>query len=86
MQAQNIVQSRLIEIAEEIRYLKEEMAHETSSPNKARLHKIEQDIDRLGEERVDYESDLRFLTEPFGINPISFMSRAVASRRKTEGG
>lgn len=49
----------------------------------ARLHKIEQDIGRLSEERVDYESDLRFLTEPFGINPISFMIRAVASRRKT---
>ena len=59
------------------------MVHENSRSNMARLHKIEQDIGRLSEERVDYESDLRFLTEPFGINPISFMIRAVASRRKT---
>jgi hypothetical protein len=37
----------------------------------------------LNEEKIDFESDLRFLTEPFSINPVAFMARGVASRRKS---
>jgi hypothetical protein len=86
VQAQAIVQNRLLEIADEIKYSKEELSHEHSNPNRSKSFKIEEDIDKLNEERIDYESDLRFLTEPFGINPISFMSRGVASRRKSDLG
>ncbi len=54
VEAQNIVQTRLLQIAEELRYLREELSQEGNSPTKTRAHKIEQEISRLGEERVDY--------------------------------
>ena len=53
--------------------------------NQGRLNRIEDEIGKLHDDKLDCEEDLRYLTEPFEINPLALVARVSMSRRSNPG-